>query len=232
MHSVFRRLGQPVKRQIARRDLFQLDATPICGFAQSSSPMPTARSMPRDPVASKPSVTTRDRGLMSTPLPAAGSICSLVGLSAVMAVNLQPGPGLPRPNRRALRFELFHENATPWRTAALCAGVRRHVGGSEMHRILGTIGAMLAIVAVMAVLALPALALVGYDLFGGYDRGGYEFSALFGNDLFGGYERGGYEFSALFGNDLSGSYERGGYQLALAGNDLSGYYERGGYEFS
>jgi hypothetical protein len=44
---------------------FQLDATPICGLSQSSSPMPTARSMPREPVASKPSVTARLRGLMS-----------------------------------------------------------------------------------------------------------------------------------------------------------------------
>src|SRR6266545_8377518 len=44
---------------------FQMDPTPICGLAQSASPMPTARSMPRDPVASSPSVTTRLRGLMS-----------------------------------------------------------------------------------------------------------------------------------------------------------------------
>src|SRR5690625_994649 len=40
-------------------------ATAICGFTQSSSPMPTARSMPRAAVASRPSVTSRDRGLMS-----------------------------------------------------------------------------------------------------------------------------------------------------------------------
>ena len=59
---------------------FQLDATPIWGFTQSSSLIPTARSMPRDPVASRPSVTTRDRGLMSTPFPALGSIPSLVRL--------------------------------------------------------------------------------------------------------------------------------------------------------
>ena len=45
---------------------FQLDATPTCGLSQSSSPMPTARSMPRDAVASRPSVTTRERGLGST----------------------------------------------------------------------------------------------------------------------------------------------------------------------
>ena len=46
---------------------FQLDATPICGFSQSSSPMPTARSIPRAAVASRPSVTARLRGLMSGP---------------------------------------------------------------------------------------------------------------------------------------------------------------------
>src|SRR5215212_4320855 len=44
---------------------FQLEATPICGLAKSSSPIPTARSIPREAVASRPSVTTRDRGLMS-----------------------------------------------------------------------------------------------------------------------------------------------------------------------
>jgi hypothetical protein len=45
---------------------FQLDATPTWGFSQSSSPMPTARSMPRAAVFSRPSVTSRLRGLMST----------------------------------------------------------------------------------------------------------------------------------------------------------------------
>ncbi len=45
---------------------FQLDATPICGFTQSSSPIPTARSMPRLAVASRPSVTVRLRGFTST----------------------------------------------------------------------------------------------------------------------------------------------------------------------
>src|SRR5688572_4010854 len=44
---------------------FQEDATPICGFSQSSSPMPTARSMPRAAAFSSPSVTSRLRGLMS-----------------------------------------------------------------------------------------------------------------------------------------------------------------------
>src|SRR3954469_23852093 len=37
---------------------FQDEATPICGLRQSSSPMPTARSMPRAAARSSPSVTT------------------------------------------------------------------------------------------------------------------------------------------------------------------------------
>src|SRR3954471_23649061 len=44
---------------------FHEDATPIWGFAKSASCMPTARSMPRAAARSKPSVTSRERGLMS-----------------------------------------------------------------------------------------------------------------------------------------------------------------------
>ena len=44
---------------------FHDDATPICGLAKSSSPMPTARSIPRAAAFSRPSVTSRLRGLMS-----------------------------------------------------------------------------------------------------------------------------------------------------------------------
>ena len=44
---------------------FHDDATPICGLTQSSSPMPTARSIPRAAVFSRPSVTSRERGFMS-----------------------------------------------------------------------------------------------------------------------------------------------------------------------
>ncbi len=44
---------------------FHDDATPICDLAKSSSPMPTARSMPRAAAFSSPSVTSRERGLMS-----------------------------------------------------------------------------------------------------------------------------------------------------------------------
>ena len=45
---------------------FQLDATPTCGLSQSSSVMPTARSMARAPDFSMPSVTSRLRGFMSS----------------------------------------------------------------------------------------------------------------------------------------------------------------------
>src|SRR6056300_718487 len=45
---------------------FQELAIPTCGLSQSSSPMPTARSIPLDVVASMPSVTARERGLGST----------------------------------------------------------------------------------------------------------------------------------------------------------------------
>ncbi|SHU24945.1 Uncharacterised protein [Mycobacteroides abscessus subsp. abscessus] len=44
---------------------FQDEPTPICGLTQSSSPMPTARSIPRAAVFSRPSVTSRLRGLIS-----------------------------------------------------------------------------------------------------------------------------------------------------------------------
>src|SRR3954464_8377491 len=59
---------------------FQLDATPICGLAKSSSPMPTARSMPRAAAFSRPSVTSRLRGLRS-----GGEVFGLV-----MAGSLRP----------------------------------------------------------------------------------------------------------------------------------------------
>ncbi len=44
---------------------FQELAMPIWGLSQSASPIPTARSMPREVVAARPSVTVRLRGLMS-----------------------------------------------------------------------------------------------------------------------------------------------------------------------
>src|SRR3954452_3900733 len=41
---------------------FHDDATPICGLAKSPSPIPTARSIPRAAVFSRPSVTSWLRG--------------------------------------------------------------------------------------------------------------------------------------------------------------------------
>ena len=46
---------------------FHEEATPICGLTQSPSSMPTARSMPRAAAFSSPSVTSRERGLISIP---------------------------------------------------------------------------------------------------------------------------------------------------------------------
>jgi hypothetical protein len=47
VHALLRRLGQPVEREVARGDLVPGRGHPICGFSQSSSPMPTARSIAR-----------------------------------------------------------------------------------------------------------------------------------------------------------------------------------------
>ena len=43
---------------------FQDDAIPICGFAKSSSFIPTARNMPLAGARSKPSVTIQERGFI------------------------------------------------------------------------------------------------------------------------------------------------------------------------
>jgi hypothetical protein len=65
-----------------------------------------------------------------------------------------------------------------------------------MRKIPWTVKAMLAIVALLATTAVGvAAALAGYLPIGGYERGGYEYSALFGRKPIGGYERGGYEYS-------------------------------------
>ena len=48
---------------------FHAEATPTCGFTQSSSPMPTARSIARAGALRMPSVTSRLRGLTSTGVP-------------------------------------------------------------------------------------------------------------------------------------------------------------------
>ncbi|COY25225.1 Uncharacterised protein [Mycobacterium tuberculosis] len=60
---------------------FHDDATPICGFAKSSSSMPTALNMPRAAAFSRPSVTSRLRGLMSATVEteaASSVVCGIV----------------------------------------------------------------------------------------------------------------------------------------------------------
>ena len=61
---------------------FQDDATPISGLPKSASPIPTARSIPRAAVASRPSVTSRERGL--------GSLAEVVAIA-----EGNRGPRLP-----------------------------------------------------------------------------------------------------------------------------------------
>src|SRR5665647_1077092 len=64
---------------------FQELATPIWGLTQSSSPMPTARSIPRAAAFSSPSVTSRLRGLMS------GSPDEGAGLEDAVALCVMSG---------------------------------------------------------------------------------------------------------------------------------------------
>src|SRR5665811_2314980 len=69
-------------------------AMPIWGLSQSASPIPTARSIPREVRASIPSVTVRERGLMS----------GLAGVSGMLQSVELPGAALlptthARPDR-------------------------------------------------------------------------------------------------------------------------------------
>src|SRR4029079_12010523 len=85
---------------------FQLDATPIWGLVKSSSPMPTARSIPRAAALSRPSVTSRERGLMSglsvmaraydlrRAAPSGASGCGPVPPLRRLGRGLQPGKSL------------------------------------------------------------------------------------------------------------------------------------------
>jgi hypothetical protein len=72
---------------------------------------------------------------------------------------------------------------------------RREVGNDDAQNSKGR-QTLVVIVALLATTAVGvAAALAGYLPFGGYDRGGYEYSALFGYVPIGGYERGGHEYS-------------------------------------
>jgi len=88
---------------------FHDDATPICGLTQSSSPIPTARSIPRDAVASRPSVTTRLRGLMSIAPSGAGAGAGAV-VEGVWAVS---GNVVPVGMADTLRTPTMSRSASP-----------------------------------------------------------------------------------------------------------------------
>src|SRR3954451_18707512 len=78
---------------------FQDEAMPTCGLRQSSSPMPTARSIPRAAARSRPSVTMCECGLRCAGLPDA--------LSVVTAESLNLGcghDGDPADGAQASRF--------------------------------------------------------------------------------------------------------------------------------
>jgi hypothetical protein len=83
---------------------FHDEAMPICGFTQSASPMPTARSIARDGAFCMPSVTSRERGLMSTGTSIGESFvleASLMACTVVVGGNSQPG-ALPTPTEVGL----------------------------------------------------------------------------------------------------------------------------------
>src|SRR3954468_19997613 len=73
---------------------FHDEATPICGFSQSSSPMPTARSMARAGALVIPSVTSRLRGLRSAVSVLVGRSSTLVTVGDAMPAVC--GDGRPR----------------------------------------------------------------------------------------------------------------------------------------
>ena len=82
---------------------FHDEAMPTCGFSQSSSVRPTARSIALDAAFWMPSVTSRERGLMSTVVSdslmrrgyCAGAASSLVRAPPAGRTN----PARPRSSR-------------------------------------------------------------------------------------------------------------------------------------
>src|SRR5699024_9882636 len=98
---------------------FQLEATAIWGLDQSSSPIPTARSMPRAAVAPSPSVTSRLRGLMSAVLDtsSASVMCRRVRRSAA-----------PRTTEAAQSCTPACKSAPPRRTSERGGANYHHVG--------------------------------------------------------------------------------------------------------
>ena len=107
------RRRRPPSRAVASRSRERLhgvisfhdDATPICGLAKSSSPMPTARSMPRAAARSRPSVTSWLRGFIG--LPPVVVMAEAYGTARASVARTGPsrrpptaGPGPRRPDRR------------------------------------------------------------------------------------------------------------------------------------
>ena len=99
---------------------------------------------------------------------------------------------LDDPNGDALRTTAKERNTR----ARGAPGVNELRKVTTMRRVPRAAKVIVAIVALLATTAMGvAAALAGYLPFGGYERGGYEYSALFGYVPIGGYERGGYEYS-------------------------------------
>src|SRR3954453_7731467 len=73
---------------------FHDDATPICGLRQSSSPIPTARSMPRAPARSRPSVTMWLCGLRERP-GSLGGVLTGLGYGVACGHVVRPGGDPP-----------------------------------------------------------------------------------------------------------------------------------------
>src|SRR6056297_1143459 len=72
---------------------FHDEAMPTWGLSQSSSPIPTARSIARDGAFCMPSVTSRDRGFTSTGVPGVFAVfaASLIWCTVVPARGAEPG---------------------------------------------------------------------------------------------------------------------------------------------
>ena len=72
---------------------FHDEAIPTCGFFQSSSVRPTARNIARDAAFWMPSVTSRERGLMSTLV----SVVSVMITRVVAPMAHDPGAATTTP---------------------------------------------------------------------------------------------------------------------------------------
>src|SRR3954463_7122220 len=105
---------------------FHDDATPICGLRQSSSPMPTARSMPRAAARSRPSVTMWLCGLRERP-GSLGGVLTGQGYGVTCGHGFRPGgdpsPADVLPRRDLPLLRLLHGGL---RRARLAGPARLH----------------------------------------------------------------------------------------------------------